>query len=73
MARSIRRPRSGERLWEVDKNLPLKCGELSFYGKSVAGYGTCIINPEMGLMLDAGYMAEGAENIGIALISHGHG
>ena len=67
------RARSSEYSWNVDKGAPIKCGELSFWGKSVAGYGTSIINPEYGIMLDAGLMAEGAENIGVALISHGHG
>jgi hypothetical protein len=71
--RFTRRPQSEESSWNVEKISPLKCGDLTFHGKSVAGYGTCIVNPQFGLMLDAGHLVEGAENIGLALISHGHG
>ncbi len=73
MSRALFRTRSGESSWTVEKDSPVKCGDLKFWGKSIAGYGTCVINPEMGVMFDAGCMPEGAENIGVALISHGHG
>ncbi len=73
MNRALHHARSGESSWNVEKDSPVKCGDLRFWGKSIAGYGTCIINPDLGVMLDAGSMPEGAENVGVALISHGHG
>ena len=57
----------------VDRSAPVRCGPLTFWGSSVAGYGTSIVNPEFGVVFDIGILPEGAENMPMVLISHGHG
>mmetsp|Transcript_53500 Transcript_53500/g.141870 ORF Transcript_53500/g.141870 Transcript_53500/m.141870 type:complete len:251 (-) Transcript_53500:237-989(-) len=65
--------RFGERNWIVEKEFPLRCGDFSFSGRSVAGFGTSIMVSELGILFDVGCLPEGSEGIPNVLISHGHG